>query len=124
MKNEFLEQEIRKMEKDGIISPSESPWSAPVVIVKKKNNKFRLCVDYRKLNEITVHDQYLLPRIDELLDEFKYAKYFSTIDLAAGYWQVEMKPEDRAKTAFVTKHDLYEFNVMPFGLTNAPATFQ
>jgi len=94
LENEFLEKEIRKMEKDGIISPSESPWSVPVVIVKKKNNKFRLCVDYRKLNEITIRDQYPLPRIDELLDEFKNAKYFSTIDLVAGYWQVEMKPED------------------------------
>ena len=112
------------MLKEGIISPSESPWSAPVIIVKKKNGKFRLCVDYRQLNSITKRDQYPLLRVDELLDAFKNTKYFSTIDLASGFWQVEMKPEDCYKTAFVTKQGLYEFNVMPFGLTNGPTTFQ
>jgi len=124
IENEFLEEEISKLLEDGIISPSESPWSAPVVIVKKKNGKLRLCVDYRQLNAVTIRDQYPLPRIDELLDSFKDCHYFSTIDLASGFWQVEMKPEDKPKTAFITKQGLFEFNVMPFGLTNAPATFQ
>ena len=118
LENDFLEKEINKMLKEGIISPSESPWSAPVIIIKKKNGKFWLCVDYRQLNSITKRDQYPLPRVDELLDAFKNTKYFSTIDLASRFWQVKMKPEDHYKTAFVTKQDLYEFNVMLFGLTN------
>ena len=108
---------------NGLISLSKSPWSSPVVLVKKKNRKLRLCIDYRKLNKITKRDVYLLPRIDEILDTLKGAKWFSTLDLASGYWQIEMKSEDREKTAFITKFGLYEFNVMLFGLTNAPATF-
>ena len=109
---------------NGIISHSDSSWSAPVVIARKKNGKFRLCVDYRKLNEITKKDQYPLPRIDELLDSFKNAKYFTTMDLASGFWQVEMHPRDREKTAFITNQGLFHFNVMPFGLTNGPLLFK
>lgn len=124
LEKEFIQNEIDRMLKQGIISPSESPWSAPVVIVKKKEGKLRFCVDYRQLNKVTKKDQFPLPRIDDLLDVFGKAKYFSTLDLASGYWQVEIKPEDREKTAFITNEGLYEFNVMPFGLTNAPATFQ
>ncbi|CAG8701959.1 27638_t:CDS:2 [Dentiscutata erythropus] len=98
--------------------------SSFVVLVKKKNSKLRLCIDYRKLNKITKHDVYPLSQIDKILDTLKGAKWFSTFDLASGYWQVEIKPEDRKKTAFITKYRLFEFNVMPFGLTNAPAIFQ
>ena len=112
------------MLRQGIIKPSDSPWTAPVVVVKKKEGKLRFCVDYRQLNKVTTKDQFPLPRIDDLLDTLGKAKYFSTLDLASGYWQVEIKPEDRPKTAFITTEGLYEFNVMPFGLTNAPATFQ
>ena len=112
------------MLKQNIISPSDSPWSAPVVVAKKKDGKFRFCVDYRQLNKVTIKDQFPLPRIDDLLDTFGKAKYFTTLDLTCGYWHVEVKPEDRKKTAFITNEGLYEFNVMPFGLTNAPATFQ
>jgi hypothetical protein len=122
--HEFIQQELHLMLENGLISPSKSPWSSPVVLVKKKNGKLRLCIDYRKLNKITKRDVYPLPRIDEILDTLKGAKWFSTLDLASGYWQVEMKPEDREKTAFITKYGLFEFNVMPFGLTNASATFQ
>ena len=93
-------------------------------MVKKKNGETRFCVDYRKLNQITKRDNYPLPRIDELLDDFGKAKWFSTLDLKSGYWQVEMDPADQAKTAFITRHGTYEYLVMPFGLTNAPATFQ
>jgi len=122
--HEFIQQELDSMLENGLISPSKSPWSSFVVLVKKKNGKLRLCIDYRKLNKITKRDVYPLPRIDEILDTLKGAKWFSTLDLASGYWQVEMKPENREKTAFITKYGLFEFNVMPFGLTNAPATFQ
>ena len=124
LEKEFIQDEIDKMLRQGIIKPSDSPWTAPVVVVKKKEGKLRFCVDYRQLNKVTTKDQFPLPRIDDLLDTLGKAKYFSTLDLASGYWQVEIKPEDRPKTAFITTEGLYEFNVMPFGLTNAPATFQ
>ena len=121
---DFIKEEINKMLANDLIQPSESPWASPVVLVRKKNGKLRFCVDYRKLNSLTQRDCHPLPRIDELLDMFGRAKYFTTLDLASGYWQVAMAPEDQPKTAFITSYGLYEFKVMPFGLTNAPATFQ
>ena len=121
---DFIKNEIGEMLKKGIISPTSSPWASPVVIVPKKNGKKRFCVDFRKLNEVTEKDVYPLPVIDDLLDSFQGAKWFTCLDLASGYWQVAMNDEDKKKTAFITKYGLYEFNVMPFGLCNAPATFQ
>ncbi|CAG8744292.1 13972_t:CDS:1, partial [Dentiscutata heterogama] len=112
------------MEKDSIIRKSKSPWSSPVILVKKKNGKFRFCVDFRKLNNVTKKDTYPLPRIDDMLDNLGNAQWFMSLDLTSGYWQVEVKKEDKEKTAFITKYSLYEFNVMPFGLCNAPSTFQ
>ncbi|UYV83281.1 PRKCI [Cordylochernes scorpioides] len=112
------------MLRDGIIRPSSSPWSFPVILVKKRDGKYRFCVYYRKLNEVTVKDVYPIPRIDEVLDTLQGSKYFSAIDLKSGYWQVEVEEKDKEKTAFTTAHGLYEFNVMPFGLCNAPATFE
>ena len=91
------------MMEQGIIQPLSSPWSSPIVLVKKKNGKTRFCVDYRKLNKITKCDAYPLSRIDEILDSLGKAKYFTSLDLASGYWQVEMNESDREKTAFVTK---------------------
>jgi hypothetical protein len=120
----FIKEEIQRMLDSGLIRPSSSPWTSPVVLVRKKNGKLRFCVDYRKLNSITKKDAYPLPRIDEMLNTLKGSKWFSTLDLASGYWQVAMHPTDREKTAFVTRYGIYEFNVMPFGLCNAPATFQ
>ena len=113
------------MLKQGIIRPSTSPWASPVVLVKKRDGSTRFCVDYRKLNDLTLKDAYPLPRPDDLIDSLADAKWFSTMDLSSGYWQVEMEPESRAKTAFATsRNGIFEFNVMPFGLANAPSTFE
>ncbi|KAL5488507.1 hypothetical protein EMCRGX_G017449 [Ephydatia muelleri] len=115
---------VKEMLDRGVIQPSSSPWASPVVLAKKKDGSLRFCVDYRKLNAVTRKDAYALPRIDDTLDALAGSKWFSTLDLASGYWQVGMHPDDREKTAFCTADGLFEFNVMPFGLCNAPATFQ
>ena len=107
-----------------IIQPSNSPWTSPIVVASKKGNKKRFCVDYRKLNEVTLKDAYPLPRIDEMLDNLGDATWFSSMDLSSGYWQIGMNEESKTKTAFISREGLFEFNVMPFGLCNAPATFQ
>lgn len=120
----IISEEVSKMLGRGVIQPSESPWSSPVVLVKKKDGNWRFCVDYRRLNKITKKDVYPLPRIDDTLDCLEGAKYFSSMDLYSGYWQIEVDEADREKTAFVTPEELYEFKVMPFGLCNSPATFE
>ena len=115
---------IKNMLQSGIIEPSRSPWAAPIVLVPKKSGEIRFAIDYRKLNEVTKKEIYPIPRIDDTLDALGEAKYFSTFDLAAGYWQIPMKKEDREKTAFISYEGQYQYKVMPFGLCNAPATFQ
>ena len=121
---EEADKEVQKMLKQDIIEPSESPWASPVVLVRKKDGSLRYCIDYRKLNSVTIKDSYPLPRIDESLDALGGSKYFSTLDLASGYWQIELDEDAKQKSAFCTTSGLYQFKVMPFGLTNAPATFQ
>lgn len=119
-----LMDEIEKMLKDGIIQESRSPWASPCVLVKKTDGQWRFCIDYRKVNAVTKKEVYPLPRIDDCLSALGQSRYFTTLDMAAGYWQVRMSDKDREKTAFVTTEGQWEFRVMPFGLTNAPATFQ
>ena len=120
-----VREHLREMIEIGAIRESSSPFSSNVVIVRKKDGSIRFCIDYRKQNQRTVKDAYAIPRIDDTLHLLDGAKYFSTLDLKSGYWQVELKEKDKAKTAFQAGPlGFYECNRMPFGLCNAPSTFQ
>jgi hypothetical protein len=121
---DFIKKEIDWMMKNNLIQPSYSPWSSPIVLVKKKNGEIRFCVDYRKLNAVTKQDSYPLPKMDEILEAFGSSTHFSTLDALSGFHQVEMEEFSREKTCFTSSHGNYEWKVMPFGLTNAPAEFQ
>ena len=121
---EIIQTQISEMLDKNIIKPSESPWSSPVILVKKANGQWRMCVDYRKLNAVTKKDRYPLPRIDDTLDLLVNSTFFSTLDMCNGYWHIEIDPRDREKSAFITSEGLYEFNVLSFGLCNAPSSFQ
>ena len=116
-----LQTQLQELLDKGFIHPSFSPWGASVLFVKKKDGSFRMCIDYRELNKVTIKNKYPIPRIDDLFDQLKGASVFSKIDLRSGYHQLRVKGEDVAKTTFRTRYGHYEFTVMPFGLTNAPA---
>ena len=121
---EEVARQLKKMQETGVVESSSSPWASPVVMVRKKDGTHQFCVDYRDLNAVTKADKFLLPRIDDLLDQLGKLRYFSTLDLALGYWQIRVQPDSRENTAFVTPQGLYKFRVMLFGLTNTPTVFQ
>jgi hypothetical protein len=118
-----LKVQLKELLDKGYIHKSSSPWGYPMLFVKKKDQSFRLCVDYRPLNAITIKNKYLLPRIDILFDQFTDAKVFSKVDLYSGYHQIKIYPKDNPKTAFSTRYGLYEYFVMSFELTNAHVHF-
>ena len=123
-KQQEAKRQIAELLEAGAIENAKGPWAAPLVLVPKKGGEWRMCVDFRELNQVTKKDAYPLPLIDSLMRMFEGSSYFSTLDLKAGYHQVRMADQDREKTAFITPFGLYQFIVMPFGLCNAPATFQ
>ncbi|GJX60139.1 putative reverse transcriptase domain-containing protein [Tanacetum coccineum] len=118
-----LSEQLQELSDKDFIRPSFSPWGAPVLFVKKKDGSFRMCINYRELNKLTVKNRYPLPRIDDLFDQLQGSSIYSKIDLRSGYHQLRVREQDIPKTAFRTRYGHYEFQVMPFGLTNAPAVF-
>ncbi|KAI8485080.1 hypothetical protein Bbelb_371860 [Branchiostoma belcheri] len=123
-RRDALREQLSSMLEQDVIEPSTSPWASPVVIVTKKDGTPRFCVDFRKLNSVTVPDAHPLPRIDDTIDALAGSYYFSTLDMKSAYWQVPVHPADRHKTAFCTAEGLWQFKVLPFGLSNSAATYQ
>nr|GFB88911.1 retrotransposon protein, putative, Ty3-gypsy subclass [Tanacetum cinerariifolium] len=118
-----LSKQLKELSDKGFIRHSSSPWGAPVLFFKKKDGSFRMYIDYRELNKLTVNNRYSPPRIDDLFDQLQGSSVYSKVDLRTGYHQLRVREEDIPKTAFKTRYGHYEFQVMPFGLTNAPAVF-
>jgi len=122
---QVIDEEVQEMLQNKVIEPSTSPWSSPIVIVRKRDGRPRFCIDFRRVNDVTERDAYPLPQINATLDKLRGARYLTTLDLQQGYWQIPLAPESRAVTAFtVPGRGLMQFRVMPFGLHSAPATFQ
>ncbi|GKC74013.1 putative reverse transcriptase domain-containing protein, partial [Tanacetum coccineum] len=114
-----LSEQLKELSNKSFIRPSSSPWGAPVLFIKKKDGSFRMCIDYRELNKLTVKNRYPLPRIDDLFDQLQGSSVYLKIDLRSGYHKLRVREEDIPKTAFRTHYGHYEFQVMPFGLTKS-----
>ena len=123
-KNKLVQAEIKAMLELGVIEESHSAWSSPIVLVGKPDGSIWFCADYRKVNDVSRFDAYPMPRVDELLDWLGTARFFSTLDLTKGYWQIPLSPESKEKRAFSALDGLYQFRTLPFGLFGAPAKFQ
>jgi transposase InsO family protein len=121
---EIIKNHVETLQKQGIITPAQSPWAANIVLVKKKDNSYRCCIDYRGLNDVTRKDAYALPHTDVCLDALGGSAWFSTLDMKASYHQIEMESDDADKTAFICREGMFKYLTMPFGLCNAGATFQ
>lgn len=121
---EAVRKHLQELLAAGVIRESQSPYSSPIVVVRKRNNSVRLCIDFRKLNLQTRKDSYALPNLEEMFSALSGSKWFTVLDLKSGYYQIEVEEEDKEKTAFVTPLGFWEFNRMPQGITNAPSTFQ
>ena len=124
LENAEIKKQVHKLLDKGFIRPSTSPCGSPIVLVRKKDGSWRMCIDYRALNKIMIKNHYPLPLIDDLLDQLKEAVYFSKLDLRSGYHQVRVAKQGAWNTAFKTKQGLYEWFVMPFGLTNALGIYE
>ncbi len=123
-KKNVVREELKAMLNLGVIEESHSDWASPIVLVPKTDGSVRFCVDYRKVNAVSKFDAYPMPRVDELLDRLGAARFYSTLDLTKGYWQIPLSPLSKEKTAFTTPFGLHQFVTLPFGLFGAPATFQ
>ncbi len=123
-KKQVVQTELGAMLEMGVIEESHSDWASPIVLVPKTDGSVRFCVDYRKVNAVSKFDAYPMPRVDELLDRLGTARFYSTLDLTKGYWQIPLSPLSKEKTAFTTPFGLHQFVTLPFGLFGAPATFQ
>ena len=119
-----IEQHINDMLSANVIQSSSSPWASPFMTVPKKDGTTRFCVDYRKLNNVSVRNAHPLPNIDDIFTHLGKAKFYGCLDLKSRYWQIKMADKDKAKTTFTSHLGLFKFNVMPFGLTNALSVFQ
>ena len=118
-----MNEAVNEMLERGVIENSVSPWNSPLILVKKKDGTLRVCIDFRRLNTVTVGDKYPLPRITELLQSLHGSKIFTSVDLESAYWQLGVRSEDRPKTAFTTEQGHFQFKVMPYGLKNAGSVF-
>jgi len=120
----IIKEHIEALLKAGMIKPSKSPWASPILLVPKGENTWRMCIDYRMLNAVTKREIYAIPRIDDMIDSLGGSSYFSTLDLASGYFQIPVKESAKDKTAFISWEGQFAYNFMSFGLVNAPSTFQ